>query len=145
MSPSLPCYPVAHTTESLFRTTLKTSFPNVVSYIYSSCIIHHHDHYHTPLFLLSQTRSAVTKCKLHLLSFAKIQEAEEKDPKLALKLFKLLSFMMARREETTVAQLSTLHSIMTARAQKKPTSRLSTFSGHTPTKRHDSTQSDVSK
>lgn len=57
---------------------------------------------------------AVDHCKLHHLPFSKIQDVEEKNPHLALTLYKLLSYLMARRQEATIGQLATLHSIMTS-------------------------------
>jgi CRP-like cAMP-binding protein len=57
---------------------------------------------------------AVGRCKLHHLPFSKIQDIEEKNPHLALTLYKLLSYLMARRQEATIGQLATLHSIMTS-------------------------------
>jgi CRP-like cAMP-binding protein len=57
---------------------------------------------------------AVDHCKLHHLPFSKIQDIEDKDPHLALTLYKLLSYLMARRQEATIGQLATLHSIMTS-------------------------------
>jgi CRP-like cAMP-binding protein len=57
---------------------------------------------------------AVDHCKLHHLPFSKIEEVENKNPHLALTLYKLLSYLMARRQEATIGQLATLHSIMTS-------------------------------
>jgi len=62
---------------------------------------------------------AVTPCRLHHLPFSKIVEAEKENPTMVLSLYKLLAYMMARRQEATIGQLATLHSIMTAPAQKK--------------------------
>jgi hypothetical protein len=59
---------------------------------------------------------AVDYCKLHHLPFSKIHEVEDQDPSLALSLYKLLSYLMARRQETTIGQLATLHSIMSSPA-----------------------------
>jgi CRP-like cAMP-binding protein len=59
---------------------------------------------------------AVTYCRLHHLPFSKIQEVEKSNPSLALSLYKLLSYLMARRQEATIGQLATLHSIMTSPA-----------------------------
>jgi len=60
---------------------------------------------------------ALDHCKLHHLPFSKIQEAESEDPVLVLKLYKLLSYLMARRQEATIGQLATLHSIMSSPAR----------------------------
>jgi hypothetical protein len=57
---------------------------------------------------------AVDDCKLHHLPFSKIHEVERKNPALALTLYKLLSYLMARRQEATIGQLATLHSIMSS-------------------------------
>ena len=57
---------------------------------------------------------AVDHCKLHHLPFSKIQELESKEPGLALTLYKLLSYLMARRQEATIGQLATLHAIMSS-------------------------------
>ena len=62
---------------------------------------------------------AVTHCRLHHLPFAKIVEVEKTDPALVLHLYKMLAYMMARRQEATIGQLATLHSIMTAPAHRK--------------------------
>lgn len=59
---------------------------------------------------------AVDECKLHHLPFSKIEEVEEEDPGLVLELYKLLSYLMAERQEATIGQLATLHSIMSSPA-----------------------------
>ena len=59
---------------------------------------------------------ALDYCKLHHLPFSKIQEAESEDPGLVLELYKLLSYLMAQRQEATIGQLATLHSIMSSPA-----------------------------
>jgi CRP-like cAMP-binding protein len=59
---------------------------------------------------------ALDYCKLHYLPFSKIQEVEAEDPGLLLELYKLLSYLMARRQEATIGQLATLHSIMSSPA-----------------------------
>ena len=59
---------------------------------------------------------ALDYCKLHHLPFSKIEEAELEDPGLVLKLYKLLSYLMAQRQEATIGQLATLHSIMSSPA-----------------------------
>jgi CRP-like cAMP-binding protein len=66
---------------------------------------------------------AVTDCRLHYISYKKIEEIEESNPRLALKLQKLISYLMAKRQEITIGQLATLHSIMGSTAQKKPIGR----------------------
>jgi CRP-like cAMP-binding protein len=63
---------------------------------------------------------AVTHCRLHHLPFSKIVEMEKENPALVLSLYKLLAFMMAKRQETTIGQLATLHSIMTSPGNQKP-------------------------
>jgi len=67
---------------------------------------------------------AVTDCRLHYLPFARIQMLEKTDPLLVLRLFKMMAHIMSRRQELTIEQLSTLHSIMTSPASTKPVSRL---------------------
>jgi CRP-like cAMP-binding protein len=60
---------------------------------------------------------ALDYCKLHYLPFSKIQEVEAEDPGLLLELYKLLSYLMAQRQEATIGQLATLHSIMSSPAR----------------------------
>jgi CRP-like cAMP-binding protein len=71
----------------------------------------------------------VTHCCLHYISYKKIEEIEANDPKLVLKLHKVLSYLMAKRQEITIGQLATLHSIMSSPAQKKPVGRGSATHG----------------
>jgi len=66
---------------------------------------------------------AVTKCRLHHLPYTKLQEIEEREPIIALKLVKLLALLLARRQDITVEQMSTLHNIMASRALTKPVKR----------------------
>jgi CRP-like cAMP-binding protein len=61
---------------------------------------------------------AVTHCRLHHLPFSKIVEMEKENPALVLSLYKLLAYMMARRQESTIGQLATFHSIMTSPASQ---------------------------
>lgn len=68
--------------------------------------------------------SAVTSCRLHHLPFRRIDEIEEKDAQLVLRLYKLLSHMVARQQQVTIGQLGTLHSIMTSSSTHKPIGRL---------------------
>ena len=67
--------------------------------------------------------SAVTHCKLHHLTFQKLEEIEKEHPRLVLALYKMLSHLMTRRQEITIEQLATFHSIMSAPAHSKPISR----------------------
>mmetsp|Transcript_40893 Transcript_40893/g.98619 ORF Transcript_40893/g.98619 Transcript_40893/m.98619 type:complete len:203 (-) Transcript_40893:1311-1919(-) len=60
---------------------------------------------------------AITDCRLHHLPYSRLQEIEKQNPSLVLALYKLLSFLMARRQEGTIGQLATLHSIMTSPAK----------------------------
>lgn len=60
---------------------------------------------------------AVTDCRLHHLPYSRLQEIEKSNPSLVLSLYKLLSYLMARRQEATIGQLATLHSIMTSPAK----------------------------
>lgn len=68
--------------------------------------------------------SAVTTCRLHHLPYRSIKELEDKNPTLILRLFKLLSRVSARGQESTIQQLATFHSIMTSLAPTKPVSRV---------------------
>ena len=65
----------------------------------------------------------VDACRLHYISFKSLEEIESKYPELTLKLYKLLSLLMAKRQEITISHLATLHSIMASPALKKPVSR----------------------
>jgi hypothetical protein len=49
-----------------------------------------------------------------------MHEIEEEDPKLMMRLHKLLTHTMARRQEVTIEQLATLNSILTSPAQNIP-------------------------
>jgi CRP-like cAMP-binding protein len=60
---------------------------------------------------------AITDCRLHHLPYSRLQEIEKSNPSLVLSLYKLLSYLMARRQEATIGQLATLHSIMTSPAK----------------------------
>jgi MFS superfamily sulfate permease-like transporter len=71
----------------------------------------------------SDRHVAVSRCKLHHLPHRKIEEIQEKDPALVLRLYKLLSHLTAKRQELTIGQLMTLHSIMTSPAAGKPIGR----------------------
>jgi len=66
---------------------------------------------------------AVSECRLHHLPFSKLEELETTHPDLVIKLYKLMSYLMARKEEITIDHLSTLHAIMSAPAHSKPLSR----------------------
>jgi CRP-like cAMP-binding protein len=66
---------------------------------------------------------AVTKCRVHHLPFQTMEEIEKEDPSLMLSLYKMLSHLMARRQEITIEQLATFHSIMSSPAHSKPVSR----------------------
>lgn len=65
----------------------------------------------------------VTNCRLHYISYEKVAELEVINPVLVLKLYKLLSHLMTKRQEITIAQLATLHAIMGSPACKKPIGR----------------------
>jgi CRP-like cAMP-binding protein/anti-anti-sigma regulatory factor len=66
--------------------------------------------------------TAVTRCSLHRLPFSRLQELEETNPILVLQLYKMLSHLMARKQEITTEHLSTLHTIMSSPAYSKPPS-----------------------
>lgn len=48
---------------------------------------------------------------------------ETNHPALVVTLYKMLSHLMARRQEITIEQLATFHSIMSSPAHSKPVSR----------------------
>lgn len=66
---------------------------------------------------------AVTFCRLHYLSYSRMEELEKKDPIITLRLYKLLSCIMAKRQELTTQQLGLLHAIMSSPAQNQTVSR----------------------
>jgi CRP-like cAMP-binding protein len=66
---------------------------------------------------------AVSQCRLHHLPFEKIDEIEKENPLLVLRLYKMLSRLMSRRQEITIDQLATMKSIMSSPAHSKPISR----------------------
>jgi hypothetical protein len=72
-----------------------------------------------------KTFKAITKVKMHHLRFSDLTKIEEEDPSLVLRLYKMLTYVMARKEEDTVSHLSTLHDILSSPAHSKPISRLS--------------------
>ena len=63
--------------------------------------------------------TAITSCRLHHLPFYKLREIERDNPALALHLYKVLSYIMAHREEVTVQHLLTLHHIMSSPGHSK--------------------------
>jgi len=67
---------------------------------------------------------AVTKCRLHHLSYSSIQALEQDNPRVILQLFKMLSHLTARRQELTIQQLATLHNINSSHGPTKPLSRV---------------------
>jgi MFS superfamily sulfate permease-like transporter len=69
--------------------------------------------------------TSMTPCRVHHLPFETIEELEETNPVLIMQLYKMVSHLMARRQEMTIGQLSTLRSIMSASAPTKPISRRS--------------------
>ena len=71
----------------------------------------------------SGVTAAVTRCRLHHLPFNKLEEIEKEQPVLALNLYKMLSHLLAHREQITIEQLTTLHNIMSSPAHSKPLSR----------------------
>ena len=60
---------------------------------------------------------AVGHCRLHHLPFTTIQQIEQENPVLALRLYKLIAHLMAHRQENTISQLATLRSIMNSSAR----------------------------
>ena len=67
---------------------------------------------------------AITKCRLHHLPIAIIENLEKDNPALVLSLFKMISHLMARRQNVTIEQLATLQSIIANPPLKKPMNRL---------------------
>ncbi|CAB9499496.1 solute carrier family 26 [Seminavis robusta] len=70
---------------------------------------------------------AVTSCRLHHLSYSRMEELEAAHPVVMLRLYKLLSHIMAKQQEITIGQLGTLHTIMSSPAQKGPVGRKATL------------------
>jgi len=68
---------------------------------------------------------AITTVKMHHIRFSDLHRIERENPALVLRLYKMLTHVMARKEEDTVAHLSTLHNIMSSSAHSKPVRRLS--------------------
>ena len=68
------------------------------------------------LMTASGTTVAVDECRLHYISYDKLDVVEKENPVLILQLYKLLSKLHALRSEVTIAQLATMHSIMSAPA-----------------------------
>jgi hypothetical protein len=77
----------------------------------------------TYTFIVLQLFTIVTNCRLHYISYEKVEQIEAVNPLLVLKLYKLLSHIMTKRQEITITQLVTLHAIMSSPACKKPLSR----------------------
>ncbi|KAL3931321.1 MAG: hypothetical protein SGBAC_011365 [Bacillariaceae sp.] len=76
--------------------------------------------------------TAMTRCRLHHLPFTTMEEMENTNPLLVLKLYKMLSHLMAKKEEITSEHLSTLHTIMSSHANPKhlnSRTSMSSFSG----------------
>jgi hypothetical protein len=67
---------------------------------------------------------AITKVKMYHLRFSDLTKIEEERPALVLRLYKMLTHVMARKEEDTVAHLSTLHDILNSPVHSKPIPRL---------------------
>lgn len=66
---------------------------------------------------------AMSPMRLHFLSKSNIDNLEKQDPKLILELFKMIAFLSAKRQEATIDQLTTLHTIMSSLAPTKPAGR----------------------
>lgn len=77
---------------------------------------------------LTNYHVAVSKCKIHHLPYHKIEQIQWKDPTLVLRLYKVLAHLTAKRQEITIGQLMTLHSIMTSPAPGKPMRRTTNHS-----------------
>ena len=100
------------------------------------------DECHTPLSIVSSCFIAcssllhvrawiVSECRLHLLSYSTIRKIEVSKPDLVLRLYKLLSHLAERRQEITVGQLATLHSILTSPPPRGPRRRIPNVASHT--------------
>ena len=62
------------------------------------------------------TFKATTNVKMHHLRFSDMKLIEEENPTLRLQLHKIVSYLVARREEDIIAHSSTLHSILSSPA-----------------------------
>ena len=62
-------------------------------------------------------------CRLHHLPFRTLEDLEMTRPDLILKLYKMLSYLMARKDEISAWHLSTLHAIMSSPPHSKPVGR----------------------
>lgn len=67
---------------------------------------------------------AVTDCRLHHLSYDILQVIEKEDPALALKLLKLLAYLLGRQQDITIEQMSSHYSVLTSQPLKKPIKRV---------------------
>ena len=56
---------------------------------------------------------AATHCRLYHLPFTKLQELEKEEPMLVVHLYKMLTYLMARKEVVTIDHLNTLYNILT--------------------------------
>eukprot|EP00551_Chaetoceros_affinis_P009095 CAMPEP_0203679028 /NCGR_PEP_ID=MMETSP0090-20130426/34041_1 /ASSEMBLY_ACC=CAM_ASM_001088 /TAXON_ID=426623 /ORGANISM="Chaetoceros affinis, Strain CCMP159" /LENGTH=703 /DNA_ID=CAMNT_0050546511 /DNA_START=230 /DNA_END=2341 /DNA_ORIENTATION=- len=70
------------------------------------------------------THTAVTPCRLHLLSHEAVREIEHENPSLAIEIYKMMSQLSAKRQASTIDQLGTLQSIMESLAPSKPLDRV---------------------
>ncbi len=68
---------------------------------------------------------AVTEVKMHHLRFSDLAKIEDENPTLVMRLYKMLTHVMARKGEDTVAHLSTLHDILSSPVLPRRNSRLS--------------------
>ena len=68
--------------------------------------------------------TAVTPCRLHLLSHEAIRDIEQENPSLAIALYKMMSWISAKRQASTIDQLGTLQAIMESLAPSKPVDRV---------------------
>jgi len=51
---------------------------------------------------------AVSECRLYKLSYSQLEAIEEEHSLVVLRLYKLLSLLMAKRQEITIGHLATL-------------------------------------
>jgi len=66
---------------------------------------------------------AISHCRLHHLPIENIERLETEQPKLIMRLYKMISHLMAQHQEVTIQQLATMHSIMSSPAHLKPMGR----------------------
>lgn len=66
---------------------------------------------------------ATTNVTMYHIPFSTLTQMEEENPAIVLRLYKVLAHVMARKEDSTIDQLSTMHNILSSPAHSKPMSR----------------------